>query len=73
MYVYVYRRELPLLGAWPWEEYCVHVFNIENEPPPTEPSTLPALRALLEPRGYMHRCACVYVYVYVLSEPKMCR
>ena len=47
--------ELAVLKVWPFDRYCVDVFNIENEPAHGAPSTLPALRALLEPRGYTHR------------------
>ena len=47
--------ELAVLKVWPFDRYCVDVFNIENEPAHGAPSTLPALRALLEPRGYVHR------------------
>ena len=47
--------ELAVLRVWPFDRYCVDVFNIENEPAHGAPSTLPALRALLEPRGYTHR------------------
>ena len=47
--------ELAVLKVWPFDRYCVDVFNIENEPAHGAPSTLPALRALLEPHGYAHR------------------
>jgi len=50
----VESQELAILGVWPFGSYCVDVFNIENQPAAGEPSTLPQLRALLLPQGYVH-------------------
>ena len=50
----VEQLELPILRAWPWRRYCVTLINVENTPPAGTPSSLPQLRALLEPRGYEH-------------------
>ena len=47
-------QEVSILKAWPFEGYCVDVFNIENQPPHGEPSILPQLLALLAPHGYEH-------------------
>ena len=51
----VEQLELAILRVWPWEAYCVTLFNIENSPPNNGPSLLPELEALLQPRGYTHR------------------
>jgi len=51
----VEQLELRVLEAWPWGDFCVDSFTVENEPPAGEPSTLPRLRRLLLPRGYEHR------------------
>jgi FkbM family methyltransferase len=50
----VEQLELAILRAWPFDRYCVRLFNVENEPPDGAPSTLPQLKALLEPLGYEH-------------------
>eukprot|EP00966_Prymnesium_polylepis_P102673 2378404-Prymnesium_polylepis.2 len=45
----VEAQEVSILKAWPFEGYCVDVFNVENQPPHGEPSILPQLLALLAP------------------------
>jgi FkbM family methyltransferase len=50
----VEAQELSILEVWPFSEVCVEVFNIENQPPNGEPSTLPRLIELLQPHGYTH-------------------
>ena len=35
----VEQLELAILAVWPWDTYCVTLFNIENEPPSGTPST----------------------------------
>ncbi|KAL1528328.1 hypothetical protein AB1Y20_009682 [Prymnesium parvum] len=50
----VEAHEVVILQAWPFESYCVEVFNIENQPPHGEPSILPQLMEILAPRGYEH-------------------
>ena len=48
--------ELTIMHAWPFEQWCVNAFTIENNFwCSATRSILPALRAILEPRGY--RCA----------------
>lgn len=49
-----FAQELAILAVWPFESFCVDIFNIENQPKAGDPSTLPELKALLEPRGYVH-------------------
>ena len=47
--------ELTIMHAWPFEQWCVNAFTIENNFwCSATRSILPALRAILEPRGY--RC-----------------
>ena len=48
-------QELAILRVWPFDSYCVDVFNVENQPLPGEPSTLAELKAILAPRGYVHQ------------------
>ena len=48
--------ELTIMNAWPFKRWCVNAFTIENNFwCSATRSILPALRAILEPRGY--RCA----------------
>jgi len=51
----VESQELAILATWPFSDYCVSVFNIENQPREGEPSTLSALKQLLTPHGYSHK------------------
>lgn len=39
---------------WPFDRWCVDVFNVENQPPHGEDSILPKLLELLAPQGYRH-------------------
>ena len=50
----VEAQEVAILQSWPFDAYCVDVFNVENLPPHGEPSILPQLLQLLAPRGYDH-------------------
>ena len=63
----VEQLELPILSVWPWDHYCVRLFNVENEPPSGGASSLPQLLELLTPRGYVHRGrigARLFVVIY---------
>jgi FkbM family methyltransferase len=65
----VEQQELAILRVWPFESYCVRVFNIENEPPKGEPSVLPQLLELLEPHGYANRIRIGVDEVFVRTAP----
>lgn len=47
--------ELTIMNAWPFERWCVNAFTIENNFwCSATRSILPALRSILEPRGYRY-------------------
>ena len=49
-----WAQELAILRVWPFDRWCVDVFNVENQPPHGEDSILPPLLELLSPHGYRH-------------------
>lgn len=65
----VEQLELAILAVWPWDTYCVTLFNIENEPPSGTPSYLPELNALLAPRGYVHKGRIGVDELFLRSTP----
>ena len=65
----VEQLELAILRVWPWETFCVTLFNIENEPPSGTPSLLPQLNAILLPRGYAHHGRIGVDELYMRTEP----
>ena len=67
--VTVAQLEIAILSVWPWEEFCVRVFNIENEPPKGQPSLLPRMVAMLAPQGYAHMLRIGVDEVFVCTTP----
>lgn len=65
----VEQLEIAILSVWPWEEFCVRVFNIENEPPKGQPSLLPRMVAMLAPQGYAHMLRIGVDEVFVCTTP----
>lgn len=65
----VEQLELAILRVWPFARHCVQLFNVENEPPEGSPSSLPQLKALLEPLGYEHALRIGVDEVFRRSTP----